>query len=431
MADELQQTAANEHDEMGAHRRLAAVLIMGVTLVGGVLALIDNRISDHESTYADAAHQRLIQALGDRSAATGSLLLEEQAETAAAEDTALATRPPATGGSLALALSAASRGGAVAVGRYSVLGPGVSVLRAPTTAAVLFQQRQFQPFQRAREQQEADQEASDGFAAKSQNIGTAITILAVSLFLLGLSHTVPASWARGVFTATGVAIAVVAGGWGLLTAARVVQLPSQTAISDYLRADQEITAALNAPADPRSGALLRSAVVGLDRAIRLRPGYTNARLDRADALEQLAQVYSPAPHGSPQALTDVTDAIAKAGDSSVYENVLANIAFWSRRYDQAVAASEREAALTPSSLPAAFDEAQYLELSPRVRPEATARALRLLVRDYGQAPDELRIADYQAVAIEIESVAKYRRALASRAIRWQARLTQLLGPSGV
>jgi tetratricopeptide (TPR) repeat protein len=303
------------------------------------------------------------------------------------------------------------------------------VLFAPTTAAVLSEIHQQEPYELARERQEADQQASDAFAGKSQDVETAITILAVALFLLGLSHTVPASWARRVFTVTGVGIAVVAGTWGLIHATGTVPPPSQAAISDYLEADADITAALDAPGDPHSQALLRAAVGKLDRAIAMRPRYANARVDRATALEQLAQVYSPVPHGSAEALGDVRDALAEAGDSSVYESVPADIAFWLRRYDEAIAAGQRAAALSPSSVAAAFNQAQYIELAPRSRAAMSNKALKQLVHDYAASPGELRSPDYQGIAFEIQSVIRYRPTLARRARAWRAHLTQLLGPA--
>jgi hypothetical protein len=423
--------SSSELEDEPRHRRVAPVLIMAVTLVGGVLALVDARVSDHASVYGDAARQKLVQALGEREQATASLVLEDQAETAAAMDATLATGPTGVSdvalASLLSSLGVADASSARVVSKYSRLGLGSAVLEDGTAASVLFQTQQVREFKRTREYQEADEQTSEEFASKSADVETAITILAVALFLLGLSLTVPAAKARHVLTATGMAIAAVAGAWGIAVAIHPVPLPSGRAISAFLEGDGDVTVALNVPGRG-SPALLHTAVDQLDTAISLRPRYASARLDRSLALEQLAQDYSLPPHASEQALADLQAAISYGGDSDVYEADLSDDAFWLGRYGEAISAARRAVALDPESLPAAFNQAQYLELGPRPDPEAAAAAVRLLARDYANTPNLQRTANYQGIAVEIGRVFKYRPALAAHARAWRKRLTRLLGP---
>lgn len=122
-----------------------------------------------------------------------------------------------------------------------------------------------------------------------------------------------------------------------------------------------------------------------------------------------------------QALADLHAAIRYGGDGTVYESPLSDIAFWLRRYHEAIVAAQRAVALSPGSVFASINLAQYVNLAPGSRPTATARADRLLVRDWADTPGELRNEAYAAVVAEIDAVAEYRPDLAGKARLWRRR----------
>jgi tetratricopeptide (TPR) repeat protein len=308
----------------------------------------------------------------------------------------------------------------------STLGPRAAVLTDNRPASILFEVGHTRSFLRTREFQEADEHAAEGWGSRSQQVETAIAIMAVSLFLLGLSHTVPVARARAVFTITGVAIAVLAGAWGLSAAVRSVDGPSPRAIDAYLDADGEIHVALDSAGVPLAP-LLRGAISKLNTAISLRPGYANALFDRALAAADLAFALKPV-RGSAQAVSDLRAAMRYGGDSSLYESNLANDAFWLGRYSEAVAAANRAVSLNPGSLTAVQNQAQYLNLVPGVRRSDVVRSVALLRRDFIDTPHLLADPVYRGLQEELTLVEQYMPALADRARQWQLQLTREIGP---
>ena len=82
------------------------------------------------------------------------------------------------------------------------------------------------PSYRAAEYQKAYAAERDGWGAKGGAFVAMVTVLAVALFLLGLSRTSVAAASGGLLAGAGAALAAVAVVWGLVVLARPVPAPS-------------------------------------------------------------------------------------------------------------------------------------------------------------------------------------------------------------
>ena len=151
-----------------------------------------------------------------------------------------------------------------------------------------------------REQYTAASEVKDKWDYKANTYIKHITLLAVALFLFGLSTTLSQGAARWIFAVSGVVFSLVALGWAILTLRMpVFDLREQgNAIQDYAEgvglSYQE---------------KYKEAIAAYDKAIKAYPAYTNALVGRAEAYSALED-YSAAAR-------DYEEAI-KAGDQRSY-----------------------------------------------------------------------------------------------------------------
>lgn len=195
------------------------------------------------------------------------------------------------------------------------------------------------PAYRAVEIQKAHSEVASGWSSKSSKYVTIITILAASLFLLGLTVSVIAD-ARLALVGTGVGLALAAGLWGLAVWSAPVPPVSERAIDAYVDA-AVIEYASEAPED------LRVAERRLDDAIAANPRYREAYLARGYARFQLDLIDPAGPRGSLDAAEDFETALdLDASDPIAWSN-LGAAWFWLEQYDAAEVATRRALAIDP------------------------------------------------------------------------------------
>lgn len=170
-----------------------------------------------------------------------------------------------------------------------------------------------------------------------------ITLLAISLFLLGLATTVSSAWTRWFLAASGLAVALVGVGWAAVTFAKpVFDLRQQgNAIQDY---------ALGVGLSEQD--LNEEAIEAFDRAIEAYPQYANAYSARAWAYYELGD-YA-------MAASDLEAATAAGDKSASTAGDLAYMYYLVGEYQQSLQASERALQASPDELWVRFDRALTL-----------------------------------------------------------------------
>ena len=183
----------------------------------------------------------------------------------------------------------------------------------------------------------------DAWDGKANTYIVHVTLLAVALFLYGLSTTVSGGATRLVFTAAGTAIAVVAAVWAGATYIKPV-----TDLRDCRTADG--TPAIDAYAQGVGLAYqneFETAIGRFDAAIACAPDYAAAWVARAEARAALGD-YAPA-------IGDY-EAAQKAGSQQAYvAGDLAWLYYLTGRFDEATAMNRRALTVSPDELWIQFD----------------------------------------------------------------------------
>jgi hypothetical protein len=189
-----------------------------------------------------------------------------------------------------------------------------------------------------------------------------VTVLAVALFLLGLSRTSVAADSGGVLVGAGTGLALLAAMWGLVVLARPAVSPSDEAIEAYV----EGRVAFNSVAVESDAGLLREGLTRAEeafgRAIAARPGYFDAYLGRGAARFRLDLVDPEGPDGSEGARDDFARAVALNPQDAVAWGDLGAARFWLGDLEGAGAATRRALALNPGDLTFNLNLALFLTM---------------------------------------------------------------------
>jgi tetratricopeptide (TPR) repeat protein len=177
----------------------------------------------------------------------------------------------------------------------------------------------------------AASQADRGFAAQRGRFFTVITIFAVSLFLIGLTLTVPAS-ARKPFLSLGSLAGLAALAWGVVVLATPVKSPSQQAIAEFAAGAAALNTAQWETAArlpiPQVIATYNRAATSLTEAIALGDNGAESYIDRGDAYLVLDLLNTRGPQGSALARNDFARAVQLDPKNYVSWGNLGAARFW-------------------------------------------------------------------------------------------------------
>ena len=348
---------SNDGPDAGASPRTkqaVAILIMVATVIGGIFGVLAERASDDHEATTRLVQVQSVRMLDERSRAAGRISAEQQAENTAAEQHANAD---ALGrrdrGSIDLQVERrsaleAARGAEEA----SQLGPEHSVLRDTSAVAERFKQQQRRGYREAFEFANAYDQRKQKVTEKIDSLLAVIAVLAIGVFLMGLTLAVGSRPARKVLFGTGVVVTVIVTVWGIVVSSMALPSPSPQAIAAYLRGQEVRRAAFaeisgGAERDPKARALMQQSVGDFNRAITLRPDYGAAYAGRAIANDVLGFTDPRGAHGSTQARDDYRKAYALGFEQPLMLNNLAVTELRLGDYDSAITAANGAVKLRP------------------------------------------------------------------------------------
>jgi tetratricopeptide (TPR) repeat protein len=348
--------SAEAHDTSASRRtkQAVAVLLMVVTVIGGVFGVIAERTSDQHVDATRAVEVTSVRMLDERSRAAGRISAEQQAENTAAEQRAnvkALTRRDT--GSLDLQVE---RRGALEAARgaeeSSKLGPQHSVLRDTSAVAERFKQQERRGYRTAFEFANAYDKQKGQLSEKVDSLLAVTAVLAIGVFLIGLTLAVGTPSARKVLLGTGIALSLVVTVWGVIVASERIQEPSAPAIDAYVRGQELRRAAFaeisgGAERDPHARALMRTAIGHFNVAIRIRPNYGAAYASRAIAETVLGFTDPKGSHGSREARHDYQRAYDLGYERALMLNNLAVTELRLGDYPAAIKAARGAVALRP------------------------------------------------------------------------------------
>ena len=350
-------------------KRLLVLLIAGVAFLGAAVGALQVDAGARAARYSRDARAAMLRSIAKSSSATVRSAYERER---LAAHQALATewifeRRQATASAAAAADAEAAQHAQSANRLWDVMQTSrdmSTLLSAPyfDEAAFVADVVQFNvdyftvPSVLASEQDAAQRAQSTAWGNKAERYVVTITILAVSLFLLGLALTLRGglrrlfAWVGGLITAGLVAFV-------LLTALAATPTVPDESLSRYADAAGHLTyAAYAAPLGKTADVVERAgkAVDLASQAIALSPGYAAAYELRGLARLLAAQesFYARAA-GSPstaefvQAVADFDRAAALGRDSGSLEDQRASALSLAGRTNDAIAASRRALALAP------------------------------------------------------------------------------------
>jgi len=330
-------------------QRQVAVLIMAVTLVGAVFAFLQTSASNRTARATRWADTAAVEAMSLLATAGNLISAENRIWSLAYEDGVMAVSLTAAGGEAA-ALGRAYFASREALLPYTDLGRPEYQLPGGGAAWSQFVEDTLAPSYRAAEWAKAYAAERGGWGAKGGNYVVIITVLAVALFLLGLSRTPVAAASGGLLVGAGIALAGVAAVWGLVVAARPVPSPSAAAIDAFVAGRVAFNSVVWESDPGRVRESLTGAEAALDRAVEANAAYFDAYLLRGTARFRLDLLRPGGPAGSEGARDD----FARAADLNPLDAVawgnLGAARFWLDDLPGAGAAMRRALALDPDDL---------------------------------------------------------------------------------
>jgi tetratricopeptide (TPR) repeat protein len=343
-------------------QRQVAVLIMVVTLLGAVFAYLQTTASARAARATRQADTAGVEAMARLAAAGDRIAAESRLWSLAYEDALIAVSLAASGNDQARSLVAAYNAARTALLPYTDLAlPGYQKPDG-TVDWSGFVEEALAPSYRYAELQKAHGAERDGWGAKGGALVAVITVLAVALFLLGLSRTPVAAASGTLLIGAGSALAVVAAVWGLAVFARSVAAPSAEAIDAYV----EGRVAFNSVVWETDAALIQErlgrAEEAFGRAIELRPGYVDAFLGRGTTRFRLDLLQAGGPTGSEGARDDFTRAVSLSPLDAVAWGDLGAARFWLGDLEGAGSATRRALELDPGDLVFNLNLALFLAL---------------------------------------------------------------------
>ena len=346
MSEQIESTEPLSEESSDNTKRAVAVMIMIVTLLGTVFAFLQSQATNEEARAARQAESASLQSMvkvneAGRSIGRDNLaygLRNDHDWLRYSYDLAATAGGP--NAAHARTLSEVESAVSAEMEQYSaMLGDEKYALEDDTYDYALFYEELYAPSYEAAEYDKQYATERDSWGGKGDSFVAVITVLAVALFLLGLSSTITPAVRKGFITAGGV-VAVAATLWGVVTFLQSVQTPSPKAIDAYVAGTVEVNTAEDAEDYERAIALL-------DTAIEEREGYANAHLLRGNAYFSLDFLNEDGPQGSKQALEDFNRALELTPDDWVSVGNVGAIQFWLGNYEESLEKTEEALRLKP------------------------------------------------------------------------------------
>ncbi|MCC7360417.1 MAG: tetratricopeptide repeat protein [Anaerolineales bacterium] len=339
----IDQPAAPAADIDARFRRVVAVLIAVVTTAIALVSYLQSDAGARDDAANRDTKRYAMEALGRRISGDARVNYDYNSAYQTYSELDL------------LAAGAANVGDAQAAARYAALRDRVPAL-SPLLAAPYFDPASgalnvakyeadvyLVEITALTERFTAASAVKDAWDGKANTYIVHLTLLAVALFLYGLSTTVSGGATRLVFTGAGTAIALVAAAWAGLT---------------YLRPVSDLRDCLTAGGAPAIDAYAQGvglayqheyeqAIGRFDAAIACAPDYAAAWVARAEARAALGD------YGT--AIGDY-EAAQQAGNRQAYvAGDLAWLYYLTGRFDEAIAQNRRALAVSPDELWIQFD----------------------------------------------------------------------------
>jgi tetratricopeptide (TPR) repeat protein len=335
--------------ERADRSRWVAVLIMVVTLLGAVFTFLQTSTSNRAAAAARRADAAAVEAAGEAVRAAERTSAQWRVWTLFLEESSL---------TVSLAGSGAEGAGALAQGSYAAALATASFVGFNLTGEFgeewqrLFEQT-WGAVTRAGEYQKAYAGERSAWGAKGGQYVAVITILAVALFLLGLSRTAVAAASGSFLVWAGLAVAGVASLWGLTVFVGSVSPPSPEAIDAYVEGQVALGSAFDLDD-------LQAAEDAFTRALAARPDYADAHFGRGLARAQADLYREGGPLGSEGARDDFARVVVLDPLNPVAWNNLAAAGFWLGDLDSAVGAVRRAVGIDPAEPLANLNLALFL-----------------------------------------------------------------------
>ncbi len=346
MTDFLDSVEDLPEESSDSTKTAVAVMIMIVTLLGTVFAFLQSQANNEEARAAREAQNSSLMSMvavneAGRSIGRDNLaygLWNDHEWLRYSYDLTASVGGPSA--SYARLVSEVEGAVSEELKQYSeMLVDEEYTLEDGTYDYVLFYERLYAPSYSAAEYNQQYATQRDAWGGKADAFVAVITVLAVALFLLGLSSTITPA-VRKQFIVAGGVVAAVATIWGVATYARGVQAPSPKAIDDYVAANVEVNTAEDVEDYERAIALL-------DSAIEEREGYANAYLTRGNAYFALDFLNPDGPQGSKEALADFNRALDFNPDDWVSIGNVGAAHYWLGNYKDSLEKTEEALALKP------------------------------------------------------------------------------------
>lgn len=330
---ELLETVELDTGRKDFFQDVVAVLIMLTTMFGGLVAYWETDAATRADRADRMSQVYAIQAMGERLRATQrnnfdvqvyatTNELDRRAEDAA-EHAGIMGRIPGMGLSIEQYQAEVARWQA-ARDEIAKLSPLLSDMRfQPSEDVVRFDQYFEQSLVKARgkaEWQRAMALQAEVWEAKARGYLSIITILAVGLFLFGLSLTIPGA-VRYILVGAGLLIVIVSGVWTTVVYAQPAPQAREEAIQAYLRG----VAALNVGE-------YQTAIDHFDEATSI-----DAKLGGAWADRGYTRAILGDPESVEQGIADFEEAIRLGVDNSYTRRNLGRLYVKHKQYDEAIA----------------------------------------------------------------------------------------------
>lgn len=314
-----------ESREEGLSRRIA-VLIMAVTLLGSVFAFLQNSASNRAALAVRRSETAAVEAMGRMARGGGHIAVEQEISLWVGEQFLMGT-----------SLLGSSAGGFVGALGRAFDAQRLATLPFSDLAGYQredgtvdwgrFVEETLAPSYEAAEYQIAYAQERQGWGSKGGAYAAVVTVLAVALFLLGLSRTVVPE-AGGLLVGAGAVLAGIAAVWGLVVYLQPVAPPSVEAIEAYVEGQVAFNAVLWETDPELVRPQLDEAREAFTRAIEARPDYDNAYSGRAVALVRLDLLAPGGPRGSEQAVADFEQVVLDNPVDAVAWGNLGAARFW-------------------------------------------------------------------------------------------------------
>lgn len=341
-------------------QRLVAVLIMVVTLVGAVFAFLQNTAGNRAARATRQSDIAAVEALAYLSRALNLISGENTLWDLAQAEGAAAAALLAADGDQAAALGWSSDAARhVLLGYTDLAGPEYQIGEGEVDRA-RFAQETLAPAYRAAEYQKGYSAQRDGWGAKGGVFVVVITVLAVALFLIGLSRTSVAAASGALLVGVGSAIAAIAAVWGFVVLARPVTAPSAEGIDAYVEGYVAFNSVYLGGNPQRLEEGLTEAEEALTRAVSVRPDYADAYLFRGLARFRIGLYGLEGPGGFAGARDDFARLVALEPLNAVAWNNLAGCRFWLGDLAGAIGAIRTSLRLDPEDLLANLNLSAFL-----------------------------------------------------------------------